>query len=118
MTSFARLGSNSEFQKVYKSGKSRADRYLVIYVLKNQPGQSRYGFSVSKKVGNSVVRHRVTRLLRESVRACDSRVSSGNRVIIIARPEVRGKGLNEVCRSVEHLLQAHRIWSEPANEIK
>ncbi|MBR6230191.1 MAG: ribonuclease P protein component [Eubacterium sp.] len=109
---FARLGNNTEFQKVYRGGKSRANRYLVMYVLKDQPGPSRYGFSVSKKVGNSVQRHRVTRLLRESVRFHDSNVTSGNRVVIIARPEILGKELNEVSRSVEHLLRAHRIWRE------
>ena len=114
MSSFARLGSNSEFQKVYKGGKSRGNRDLVMYVLKDQSGPSRYGFSVSKKVGNSVQRHRVTRLLRESIRMCDREVISGNRVVIIARPEICGKGLNEVSRSVKHLLRAHRIWREPS----
>ena len=114
MSSFVRLGSNTEFQKVYRDGKSRANKYLVMVVVKDQEGPNRYGFSVSKKVGNSVVRHRVTRLLREAVRACDANVVSGNRVVIIARPGINGKGLNEVSGSVRHLLRAHHIWREPS----
>ena len=61
---FEKLGKNPEFQKVYKQGRSKANKYLVMYVKTGESGPSRYGFSVSKKVGNSVVRHHITRLLR------------------------------------------------------
>ena len=62
------LKKNHDFQKVYKNGTSKGNRYLVMYVLKNQYMKNRLGISVSKKVGNSVVRHRLTRLIRESYR--------------------------------------------------
>ena len=62
------LKKNKDFQIVYHNGTSYANRYLVMYVLKNQYRKNRLGISVSKKVGNSVVRHRVTRLIRESYR--------------------------------------------------
>ena len=62
------LKKNKDFQLTYKKGKSYANRYLVMYVRKNGTSSNRLGLSVSKKVGNSVVRHRVTRLLRESYR--------------------------------------------------
>ena len=62
------LKKNKDFQLTYKKGKSYANRYLVMYVRKNGTSGNRLGLSVSKKVGNSVVRHRVTRLLRESYR--------------------------------------------------
>ena len=58
------LKKNQDFQKVYKHGTSKGNRYLVMYVLKNQYMKNRLGISVSKKVGNSVVRHRLTRLIR------------------------------------------------------
>lgn len=109
--SFARLGKNSEFQKVYRRGKAKANRYLVMIVEKGQSGPSRYGFSVSKKVGNSVERHRVTRYLRESIRKYDAQVTGGNRVIVIAKPLVREMGLNEISKAVESLLKAHHILS-------
>ena len=62
------LKKNQDFQKVYRNGTSKGNRYLVMYVLKNQYMKNRLGISVSKKVGNSVVRHRLTRLIRESYR--------------------------------------------------
>ena len=62
------LKKNKDFQTVYKTGKSLANHYLVMYLLPNELNRNRLGISVSKKVGNSVVRHRLTRLIRESYR--------------------------------------------------
>ena len=59
------LKKNRQFQFVYKNGKSYVNKYLVMYVKENGTGINRIGISVSKKVGNSVVRHRVTRLIRD-----------------------------------------------------
>ncbi|MCD8067703.1 MAG: ribonuclease P protein component, partial [Lachnospiraceae bacterium] len=50
------LKKNGDFLKVYKNGRSYGNRYLVMYVLENGTGRNRLGISVSKKVGNSVVR--------------------------------------------------------------
>ena len=55
-------------RQVYKQGTSFANRFLVMYVKKKQLGRNRIGISVSKKVGNSVVRHHLARLIRESYR--------------------------------------------------
>ena len=109
---FQKLGNNAAFQKVYRSGRSKANRDLVMYVVKGDSGPVRYGFSVSKKVGNSVQRHRVTRLFREAVRRYDANVTEGCRVVIIARPTVRDKSLNEICEAITGLYKAHRIWRE------
>ena len=68
MSSYETLKKNIDFQKVYKSGKSYANKYLVMYVLENGTDITRIGISVSKKVGNSIVRHRLTRLIREACR--------------------------------------------------
>ena len=62
------LKKNKDFQKVYSEKKSYANKYLVMYTMKNNTDQNRLGISVSKKVGNSIVRHRLTRLIRESNR--------------------------------------------------
>ena len=62
------LKKNDDFRLVYRSGKSCANRYLVMYAKPNDLGTSRIGISVSKKVGNSVVRHRIKRLVKESYR--------------------------------------------------
>lgn len=62
------LKKNRDFKTVYGNGKSRANKYLVMYVMKNGTEKNRIGISVSKKVGNSVVRHHLTRLIREIYR--------------------------------------------------
>lgn len=106
---FEKLGKNPAFQRVYKNGRSRANKYLVMYVKTGESGPNRYGFSVSKKVGNSVVRHHITRLLRESVRKNDALVKEGNRIIIVARKDVKNKNFKEVDGAVFHLLKIHGI---------
>ena len=62
------LKKNKDFQIVYRKGKSFANSFLVMYVYPNGLEINRLGISVSRKVGNSVVRHRLTRLIRESYR--------------------------------------------------
>ncbi|MCR5690764.1 MAG: ribonuclease P protein component [Eubacterium sp.] len=106
---FEKLGKNPEFQKVYKQGRSKANKYLVMYVKTGESGPNRYGFSVSKKVGNSVVRHHITRLLRESVRKNDALVKEGNRIVIVARSQVRDCSFDVVEGAVIHLLKLHGL---------
>ena len=71
------LKKNDQFREVYKRGKSLANKYLVIYVLENNLEINRLGISVSKKVGNSVVRHHLARLIRESYRLHEDMFNSG-----------------------------------------
>ena len=71
------LKKNRDFRTVYRDGKSYANRLLVMYTLKNDSDRNRLGISVSKKVGNSVVRHHITRLVRESYRLHEEMFHSG-----------------------------------------
>ena len=71
---------------MYKNGRSYANKYFIMYVKENGLDKNRIGISVSKKVGNSVVRHRITRLVRESYRLHESVFNSGLDMVIIARP--------------------------------
>lgn len=103
------LKKNHQFQFVYKSGKSYANKYLVMYVKENGLGKNRIGISVSKKVGNSVVRHRVTRLVRESYRLHESIFNSGLDIVIVARPSAATVGFNEVESALLHLGKLHQI---------
>ena len=90
------LKKNHQFQYVYKNGKSYANKYLVMYVIENGLEINRIGISVSKKVGNSIVRHRVTRLVRESYRLQESIFNSGLDIVIVARPGAATVGYKEV----------------------
>ena len=78
------LKKNRDFQNVYKKGTSFANSYLVMYILENGLQENRIGISVSKKVGNSVVRHHLTRLIRESYRLSEEHFRCGIDIVVIA----------------------------------
>ena len=85
------LKKSKDFQQVYRHGTSKANRYLVMYVLENQYMKNRLGISVSKKVGNSVVRHRITRLIRESYRLNEAEFENSLDIVVVARPQAKDK---------------------------
>ena len=97
------LKRNADFQNVYKNGKSYANRYLVMYVLENQTGRNRLGISVSKKVGNSIVRHRVTRLIRESYRLQEDMFNSGLDMVVVTRKNEVNCSCQEITSALLHL---------------
>ena len=97
------LKKNADFQVVYKEGKSFANKYLVMYVKENGLGINRLGISVSKKVGNSVVRHRVKRLILESYRLHEDMFNSGLDIVVIARATARDISYKEVESALLHL---------------
>lgn len=106
------LKKNQEFQRVYKNGKSYANKYLVMYVISNDLGRNRIGVSVSKKVGNSVVRHRLARLIRESFRLNGDKFQSGMDIVVIARNTAKGKNYWDISSAVMHLGKLHNILDE------
>lgn len=106
---FNSIKKNKDFVTVYHHGKSYANKYLVMYVLKNGLEENRFGITVSKKVGNSVVRHRTTRLIRESIRLHLEEFEKGFDIVIVARNTAKGRGYSEVESAVLHLGRLHRI---------
>ena len=106
------LKRNADFQNVYKNGKSYANRYLVMYVLENQTGRNRLGISVSKKVGNSVVRHRFARLVRESFRLNKDILEDGKDIIVVARVAAKDKNFDKIESAFLHLCGLHNILKE------
>lgn len=103
------LKKNHQFQFVYKKGRFRANKYLVMYVKENGLGINRVGISVSKKVGNSVVRHHVTRLLRESYRLHENIFNSGLDIVVVARKGAADVGYYEIESALLHLAKLHEI---------
>ena len=103
------LKKNIDFQNVYSSGKSYANRYLVMYVLENQSNKNRIGISVCKKVGNSVIRHHLSRLIRESYRLHEDMFNSGLDIVVIARVTARGVSFREIESALLHLGGLHKI---------
>ncbi len=103
------LRKNSEFQTVYKTGKSFANHYFIMYVSKNQFEGNRLGISVSKKVGNSVIRHRIKRLVKETYRLHEQIFNSGLDIVVIARKGSEQIGYDETKSAIMHLSRLHRI---------
>ena len=101
------LRKNQQFQFVYKNGKSYANKYMVMYVKKNGLEINRLGISVSKKVGNSVVRHRVKRLIKESYRLHENIFNSGLDIVVIARNNAAGFTYQEAESALLHLWKLH-----------
>ena len=103
------LKRNKDFQYVYKNGKSLANKYLIMYVLENNQSINHIGISVSKKVGNSIVRHRVTRLIRESYRLHEDIFNSGLDIVVIDRNNASDISYAEVESALLHLSRLHKI---------
>ena len=106
---FESIKKNRDFVRVYHHGKSYANKYLVMYVLNNDLVENRFGITVSKKVGNSVVRQRTTRLIRESIRLHLNEFEKGLDIVIVARHTAKGRKYLEIESALLHLGRLHRI---------
>ena len=104
------LKKNRDFQSVYRKGKSYGNKYLVMYLLPNQTESNRIGISVSKKVGNSIVRHHLTRLIRESYRLHEENFQRGYDMVVVARTAARDKTYHEIESALIHLGRLHNIY--------
>ena len=112
-----KLRKNTEFRLVYRRGKSYANKLLVLYVFNNKKNineenelYNKVGISVSKKVGNSIVRHRITRLIRESYRLQEEHFKCGWDLVVIARAGAKGKTYREIESALIHLGTLHELY--------
>lgn len=106
------LKKNADFQFVYRKGRSVANRYLVVYVLENGMEINRLGISVSKKVGNSVVRHHLTRLIRESYRLNEEKFRRGLDIVVILRSTAKNISYKEAESALLHAGKIQKIIVE------
>ena len=107
-----RLSRSAEFERVYRQGRSKANRYLVLYAFPREAAAGdegpRLGLSVSRRVGGAVDRTRVKRVLREAFAQETERVPPDRDVVVVARPEARDlaarEGLEGVRRELADLV--------------
>ncbi len=109
MKHFNSIKKNKDFKEVYQKGKSYANKLLVMYVLKTDRQDTRIGISVSKKVGNSIVRHHITRLIRESFRLHVGMIETGLDIVVVARAATKEENYKTIESAYMHLCGLHNI---------
>ena len=88
-----RLSRSAEFERVYRQGRSKANRFLVLYAFAREPADAeepRLGLSVSRRVGGAVDRSRVKRALREAFWQEAQRLPPTADYVVVARPDALG----------------------------
>ena len=111
------LKKQEDFSRVYREGKSAANRLLVLYVLPNNIGKNRLGISVSRKVGTSVIRHRITRLIRESYRLSEDEFKTGFDFAVIARVRAKGTTYDEIRSALLCLAKGQHVLKENMDQL-
>ena len=117
MKRFNSIKKNYEFKSVYKSGRSLANKLLIMYVAENGGQRTRIGISASKKVGNNVVRHRVTRLLREVFRLNEDRLGQGVDIVIDVRAAAKDSDFKKIESAFMHLCGLHNILENRSESV-
>ena len=112
MKRFPSIRKNSEYQEIYRTAPSKATGLLVMYVRDAVQDGNRLGVSVSKRVGNSVVRHTFVRKMREIFRLNNSRTIQGKDILVVARNQAGKVSYDQLNRDYLKLLRYHGILIE------
>ncbi len=99
-----RLKKKKEFSYIYRKGESYYSADMILFACKTKLASSKVGFSVSNKVGNSVVRHKIKRQLSEIVRLRINNFPVKN-YILVAKPTVADKNFHDLEKQVEILFE-------------
>ena len=102
-----RLSRSAEFERVYRQGRSKGNRFLVLYAFPREEGEGdgpRLGLSVGRRVGGAVERTRVKRALREAFWEQARRLPEGSDYVVVARPEALGLAEREGAAGVRAAL--------------
>lgn len=106
-----RIKKNEDFQKVFKRGKSVANRQFVVYSYRRDKQQQfRIGLSVGKKLGNAVTRNRIKRYIRQSFLEMKDDIKNDTDYVIIARHQAATLDFHETKKSLQHVLKIAKAF--------
>ena len=111
MNRHRRLTKAKDFAAIRRNGRSSSDRLLVLRVRLNEGGTTRVGFSVSKRIGNAVLRNRIKRRLREIVSLMS--VEEGWDLLLIARKDAHSTEFQGLSCSVFKLFKRAGVLVDP-----
>ena len=106
------LKKNRDFQYVYRRGKAKGSKSMLLLFITPRTETIAVGFCVSKKVGNSVVRNRVKRRMKEAFRQEIEKLKPGCRLVFIARPLLSGATFAEIQKTMQYLLRKSGLYKE------
>lgn len=106
-----RIKKSRLFKKVYTNGRYYAEKNLVLYILKNNEEHNKVGYSVSKKVGNSVVRNRIKRLMRENFRKIYDEIKPGYYIVFTARAGSKDATYYDIEGSMVKALKRAKLFN-------
>lgn len=112
MNKLDRLRSNMEFKKVYNNGRNYWNRNLVLYVRKNNTDNTRVGYSITKKIGNSVTRNKIRRRMKEIYRLNYINLKKGYDLIFIPKKNIVDISYNELESAMLHILKISSVLNE------
>jgi len=106
------LRKQEDFNNLRKHGKSFGSANVVLVVNKKEQALNRKAFLASKKVGNSVVRHRATRLMKESFRQIEKEqaIKQGFDLLFIARPNIVDLKCADVKKTIEAAMRRAQLF--------
>jgi len=108
------LRSKSDFTRVFEDGTTFSNSMMVLKMASNELTANRFGFTVSKRIGNAVTRNKAKRRLKEIVRTLQ--IKQGWDVVLIARPQIRSSEFKRIEDSVRDILSKAKLL-EPQKYI-
>lgn len=106
------LKKSWEFKRVYRCGRALVSRNIVLYYCPNRLGENRVGFSISKKVGKSVARHRIKRIYGEALGDLQEQLRKGYDMVIVARKPAVAVSFHQAREELQHLCRKGKILKQ------
>ena len=116
MDKMYRLRSNMEFQKVYNKGKNYWNRNLILFVKKNNLGYTRIGYTITKKIGNSVVRNRIRRQMKEICRLNFDQIEKNYDLVFIAKRNIIDISFKELESAMLHIMKLSKVMKRESGK--